>query len=56
VTALLRETPHPTEDELREALSGNLCRCTGYQTIVDGALLAAGGGDSLAARGRGESL
>ncbi|MCL4265858.1 MAG: (2Fe-2S)-binding protein [Anaerolineae bacterium] len=37
----LAETPHPTETEVREALSGNLCRCTGYQHIVDAALLAA---------------
>src|SRR3569833_2211606 len=31
---LLRENPDPTEDEIREGLSGNLCRCTGYQNIV----------------------
>lgn len=37
----LAENPHPTEAEVREALSGNLCRCTGYQHIVDAALLAA---------------
>ncbi len=37
----LAENPHPTETEVREALSGNLCRCTGYQHIVDAALLAA---------------
>jgi carbon-monoxide dehydrogenase small subunit len=34
VTALLRENPHPSEDEIRDGLSGNLCRCTGYQGIV----------------------
>jgi len=32
---LLRENPNPTRDEIRDAISGNLCRCTGYQTIVD---------------------
>jgi aerobic-type carbon monoxide dehydrogenase small subunit (CoxS/CutS family) len=37
----LRENPRPTELEVREAISGNLCRCTGYQHIVDAALLAA---------------
>lgn len=39
----LEENPHPTEQEIREAISGNLCRCTGYQHIVDAVLLAAGG-------------
>lgn len=34
-TALLRATPRPTEEEIRVALSGNLCRCSGYQKIVD---------------------
>lgn len=34
--ALLRDNPTPTEAEIREELSGNLCRCTGYQSIVDG--------------------
>jgi carbon-monoxide dehydrogenase small subunit len=34
----LAENPHPTEDEVRHALSGNLCRCTGYQHIVDAVL------------------
>ncbi|WP_280269712.1 (2Fe-2S)-binding protein [Nocardia wallacei] len=34
VTAYLREHPNPTDAEIREALSGNLCRCTGYQGIV----------------------
>jgi carbon-monoxide dehydrogenase small subunit len=40
-TALLRRTPHPTEDEVRVALSGNLCRCTGYDGIVKAVLSAA---------------
>jgi aerobic carbon-monoxide dehydrogenase small subunit len=39
--ALLAENPHPTEDEIRFALSGNLCRCTGYQNIVKSVLWAA---------------
>ncbi len=42
ITALLTENPNPTEAEIREALSGNLCRCTGYESIVDGVLRAAG--------------
>ena len=33
--ALLDDNPHPTEDEIRRGLSGNLCRCTGYQAMVD---------------------
>jgi carbon-monoxide dehydrogenase small subunit len=37
----LRDRPDPSEPEVREALSGNLCRCTGYQNIVDAVLLAA---------------
>jgi len=40
ITALLHENPAPTEAEVREALSGNLCRCTGYETIVNGVLAA----------------
>jgi carbon-monoxide dehydrogenase small subunit len=41
MTAFLQENPSPSEDEVREALSGNLCRCTGYQNIVDAMLAAA---------------
>jgi len=37
----LKENPNPTEEEIREALSGNLCRCTGYQNIVEAVKLAA---------------
>ena len=37
----LQENPDPTEEEIREAISGNLCRCTGYQHIVDAVKLAA---------------
>ena len=42
ITALLRENPSPTETEVRETHSGNLCRCTGYETIINGVLSAAG--------------
>lgn len=38
--AFLDEHPSPTEPEVREAISGNLCRCTGYKKIVDAVLLA----------------
>jgi carbon-monoxide dehydrogenase small subunit len=40
--SFLKETPSPTEAEVREALEGNLCRCTGYQNIVKSILDAAG--------------
>jgi carbon-monoxide dehydrogenase small subunit len=39
---LLQRVPHPSDDEIREALSGNLCRCTGYAKIFDAVRLAAG--------------
>jgi aerobic carbon-monoxide dehydrogenase small subunit len=42
MTAYLADNPNPTDDDLREALSGNLCRCTGYQGIVNAARQAAG--------------
>jgi aerobic carbon-monoxide dehydrogenase small subunit len=38
---LLRRSPEPSDDEIREALSGNLCRCTGYAKIFDAVRLAA---------------
>jgi carbon-monoxide dehydrogenase small subunit len=38
---LLRENPSPSESEVREGIAGNLCRCTGYESIVKGILLAA---------------
>ena len=41
VTAFLRDHPDPTEQEIREALSGNLCRCTGYQGIIEAVRIAA---------------
>ena len=37
----LKENPNPSEADVREAISGNLCRCTGYQHIVEAVLLAA---------------
>jgi len=40
--ALLKETPKPTEADVREALEGNLCRCTGYQNIVKAVMAASG--------------
>ncbi|MGD9798192.1 MAG: (2Fe-2S)-binding protein [Acidimicrobiia bacterium] len=40
--SLLADNPHPTEDEVRHGLEGNLCRCTGYHNLVQ-AVLAAGG-------------
>ena len=42
-TQLLRENPNPTENEIREAISGNLCRCTGYQKIVEAIQSVSGG-------------
>src|SRR5436309_15734244 len=41
MSAFLKENPAPSEEEVREALSGNLCRCTGYQNIVDAMMAAA---------------
>ncbi len=45
--ALLNRNPHPTEREIREALVGNLCRCTGYVTIVDAVKQATASQDEL---------
>jgi carbon-monoxide dehydrogenase small subunit len=40
LTALIEENPKPTDGDIRDALSGNLCRCTGYSTIIDAVLTA----------------
>jgi aerobic-type carbon monoxide dehydrogenase small subunit (CoxS/CutS family) len=40
--SLLESNPRPSRDEIREALAGNLCRCTGYEKILDAVALAAG--------------
>jgi len=48
--ALLDQNPHPTRAEIRRGLSGNICRCTGYQKIVDAVELAASGKIDLAGR------
>lgn len=45
-TALLEDNPNPTEDEIRWAISGNLCRCTGYMNIVKAIQAAAEGASS----------
>jgi aerobic carbon-monoxide dehydrogenase small subunit len=41
ITALLADNPDPSESEIRETLSGNICRCTGYESIINGVLDAA---------------
>jgi aerobic-type carbon monoxide dehydrogenase small subunit (CoxS/CutS family) len=48
-TAFLRENVDPTEEEVREAMSSNLCRCTGYQGIIEAVLAAAGKDEKLVA-------
>ena len=47
IEALLSRNPSPEESDVREALSGNLCRCTGYNMIMDAVLLAARRGKGL---------
>jgi carbon-monoxide dehydrogenase small subunit len=42
-TALLRENKSPSDDEIRKAIQGNLCRCTGYVNIVEAIKAASGG-------------
>jgi aerobic carbon-monoxide dehydrogenase small subunit len=55
IVSLLRENPHPTEEQVRSGLEGNLCRCTGYHNIVRAALAAAADPE-LAAAGEGDEL
>src|SRR5919201_103588 len=43
-TALLRRNPRPSDDEIRKAIQGNLCRCTGYVNIIEAIKAAAGAG------------
>jgi carbon-monoxide dehydrogenase small subunit len=47
MTAFLKDNPHPTEEEIREGIDGNLCRCTGYQNIIEAVKLAA---DNMASK------
>jgi aerobic carbon-monoxide dehydrogenase small subunit len=49
--SLLRENPHPAEDEVRLGLEGNLCRCTGYHNIVEAVLAAAAAADGQERQG-----
>ncbi|WGW13994.1 (2Fe-2S)-binding protein [Saxibacter everestensis] len=51
--SLLRENPHPSEEEVREGLEGNLCRCTGYQNIVAAVRSAADAGDGASSQAAG---
>ena len=44
IVSLLKENPNPTEEQVRQGLEGNLCRCTGYHNIVRAALAAASEG------------
>jgi carbon-monoxide dehydrogenase small subunit len=53
VTAFLDSNPNPTDQEIREALSGNLCRCTGYQGIINAVRLAAAAAATATATGSG---
>ena len=45
--SLLRKNPHPSDHQIREAISGNLCRCTGYNMIVEAVQLASKRGEGL---------
>ncbi len=46
-TALLNENPNPTEKQIREGISGNLCRCTGYNMIIDAIKIASKRGEGV---------
>jgi carbon-monoxide dehydrogenase small subunit len=45
--SVLRKIPKPSEQQIREGLAGNICRCTGYDMIIDGIILASEKGDGL---------
>ena len=45
--SLLKSNPHPSEEEVRAKMSGNLCRCTGYQAIVEAVMVASKKGEGL---------
>jgi aerobic-type carbon monoxide dehydrogenase small subunit (CoxS/CutS family) len=47
-TALLRENPNPSDEEIREAMASNICRCTGYQTILEAVGAVASGEEARA--------
>ena len=48
--ALLNANPSPTREDVVDAISGNICRCTGYEPIIDAVLAAAGGEGAKASR------
>jgi carbon-monoxide dehydrogenase small subunit len=54
--SLLKEIPHPTEDQVRNGLEGNLCRCTGYHNIVRAVLAAARDGDAASGVAAGNGM
>ena len=47
MTELLDRQPHPARDDIRTALAGNICRCTGYETIVDAVEAAAARAEAM---------
>ncbi|HEY9378947.1 MAG TPA: 2Fe-2S iron-sulfur cluster-binding protein [Jiangellaceae bacterium] len=53
---LLANNPNPTEEEIRDGLEGNLCRCTGYQNIVRAVQFAATSGTEVTGESREEVL